>query len=151
MRGPGVNDERFMEEVEAGRFSVDGQSCIGHAQLSDEMTPCTEGNLAWTVERRMQVSKLALVVTMEVRPGEMEAVLKAAKAHAARSLSSEPGTLQFDVLVPVNEDNELMLYEMYVDEAAFEVHRNGASMAIVQKDLEGKVDSTSVVRCAVQE
>jgi len=97
------------------------------------------------------VSKLALVVTMKVNPREMEAVLKAAKAHAARSLSSEPGTLQFDVLVPVNEDNELMLYEMYVDEAAFEVHRNGASMAIVQKDLEGKVDSTSVVRCKVQE
>jgi len=97
------------------------------------------------------VSKLALVVTMKVNPREMEAVLKAAKAHAARSLSSEPGTLQFDVLVPVNEDNELVLYEVYVDEAAYEVHHNGASMAIVQKDLEGKVDSTSVVRCKVQE
>lgn len=97
------------------------------------------------------MSKLALVVTMKVNPREMEAVLKAAKAHAARSLSSEPGTLQFDVLVPVNEDNELVLYEVYVDEAAYEVHHNGASMAIVQKDLEGKVDSTSVVRCKVQE
>jgi hypothetical protein len=30
MQGPGVNDERFMEEVEAGRFSVDDQGRIGH-------------------------------------------------------------------------------------------------------------------------
>lgn len=96
------------------------------------------------------MSKLALVVTIEVKPGQMEAVLEATKAHAARSLDSEPGTLQFDVLVPANEDGKVMLYEAYVDEAAFEVHHNGASMAIVQKDLEGKVGSTSVVRCTVQ-
>jgi quinol monooxygenase YgiN len=88
---------------------------------------------------------------MEVKPGEREAVLEAVKAHAARSLSSEPGTLQFDVLVPVDEDDKVMLYEMYVDEAAFEVHRNGASMPILQKDLEGKIDRTSAVRCTVRE
>ena len=68
------------------------------------------------------MSKLALVVTIEVKPGQVAAVLEAAKAHAARSLSSEPGTLQFDVLVPVNEDDKIMLYEAYVDEAAYEVH-----------------------------
>ncbi len=103
------------------------------------------------MERRTNVSKLALVVTIEVKPGEMQAVLEAAKAHAARSLSSESGTLQFDVLVPVSEDDKVMLYEAYVDEAAYEVHHNGASMAIVAKDIEGKVDGMSVVRCTVQE
>ena len=97
------------------------------------------------------MSKLALVVTIKVKPGQMEAVLEAAKAHAARSLSSESGTLRFDVLVPVNEDDKIMLYEAYADEAAYEVHHNGASMVIVQKELDGKVDSTSVVRCTVQE
>ncbi len=81
----------------------------------------------------------------------MQAVLEAAKAHAARSLSSESGTLQFDVLVPVSEDDKVMLYEAYVDEAAYEVHHNGASMAIVAKDIEGKVDGMSVVRCTMQE
>jgi len=30
MRGPGVDDERFIEEVEAGHFSVDAQGRIGH-------------------------------------------------------------------------------------------------------------------------
>ena len=97
------------------------------------------------------MSKLALVVTIEVKPGQSEAVIEAAKAHAARSLSSEPGTLQFDVLVPVDEHDKVMLYEAYVDEAAYQVHHNGASMAIVQKDLEGKVAKLSVIRCTVQE
>jgi len=36
MRGPGVNDERFMEEVEAGRFSVDAQGCIWRHILRDQ-------------------------------------------------------------------------------------------------------------------
>jgi quinol monooxygenase YgiN len=103
------------------------------------------------VKKRTEVSKLALVVTIAVKPGETEAVLEAAKAHAARSLNSEPGTLQFDVLAPVNKDDKVMLYEVYVDEAAYEVRHNGASMAIAQKDLEGKVDGMSVVRCAVQD
>ena len=97
------------------------------------------------------MSKLALVVIIEVKPGQREAVLQVAKAHAARSLSGEPGTLQFDVLVPINQDDKVMLYEAYLDEAAYEVHHNGASMAIVQKELEGKVAGTSVVRCTVLE
>lgn len=97
------------------------------------------------------MGKLALVVSIEVKPGQMEVVLKALTAHAARSLSSEPGTLRFDVLVPVDEEDKIMLYEAYADEAAFEVHSNGASMAIVRKEMEGKVESTSAVRCTVQE
>jgi hypothetical protein len=36
MRGPGVNDERFMEEVEAGRFSVDDQGRIWRHILRDQ-------------------------------------------------------------------------------------------------------------------
>ena len=35
MRGPSVNDERFMEEVEAGRFSVDAQGRIWRHILSN--------------------------------------------------------------------------------------------------------------------
>ena len=97
------------------------------------------------------MSKLAIVVTIEVKPGQMQEVLKALKAHAARSLSSEQGTLQFDVLVPVDEGNKVMLYEAYVDEAAFETHRKGESMPILQRETEGKVGSTSAVRCTVQD
>jgi hypothetical protein len=36
MRGPGVNDERFMQEVEAGRFSVDAEGRIWRHTLRDQ-------------------------------------------------------------------------------------------------------------------
>jgi hypothetical protein len=36
MRGPGVNDERFTEEVEAGRFSVDAQGRIWRHILNNK-------------------------------------------------------------------------------------------------------------------
>jgi hypothetical protein len=36
MRGPGVNDERFIAEVEAGRFSVDAQGRIWRHILSNQ-------------------------------------------------------------------------------------------------------------------
>jgi DNA-binding transcriptional regulator YiaG len=36
MRGPGVNDERFIAEVEAGRFSVDAQGRIWRHILRDQ-------------------------------------------------------------------------------------------------------------------
>ncbi len=44
-----------------------------------------------------------------------------------------------------------MLYEAYIDEAAFEVHRKGESMPILQRELEGKVGGVSGVHCTVQD
>jgi hypothetical protein len=38
MRGPGVNDEQFMEEVETGRFSVDAQGRIWRHMFRDQPT-----------------------------------------------------------------------------------------------------------------
>ena len=96
------------------------------------------------------MKKLAIVVTIPIEPGHVDTVVEALKAHAARSLNNEPGTLQFDVILPIEEDNVAMLYEVYVDEAAFDVHRKAESMAILQKEMEGKVGSASGVRCAVQ-
>lgn len=96
------------------------------------------------------MKKLALVVTIPIEPGHVDAVVEALKAHAARSLNNEPGTLQFDVILPIEEDDVAMLYEVYVDEAAFAVHSKAESLAILRKDVAGKVGSMSAVRCAVQ-
>jgi quinol monooxygenase YgiN len=50
-------------------------------------------------------------------------------AHKARCLEDEPGTLQFEILLPHDDDAKVLLYEVYRDDAAFEVHRNGRSFA----------------------
>ena len=66
--------------------------------------------------------KLAMVATIEVTPGRREEFLRLLMAHKARCLKDEPGTLQFEVLVPHDENSKLLLYQVYQDDAAFETH-----------------------------
>ena len=72
------------------------------------------------------MSKLAIIGTIEVMPGRRDEVLALLMAHRARCLKDEPGTLQFEVLVPSDDDAKILLYELYQDAAAFEAHWNGA-------------------------
>ena len=69
-------------------------------------------------------------------------------AHKAR-LKDEPGTLQFEVLLPKDDDTRVRVYEMYRDAAAFEVHLNGPSLAQWKEEIAGMVDKLHGVRCAV--
>jgi quinol monooxygenase YgiN len=69
-------------------------------------------------------------------------------AHKAR-LKSEPGTLQFEVLLPKDDDTKVLSFEMYRDAAAFEVHLNGPSLAQLREEIAGMVTKLHGVRCAV--
>jgi quinol monooxygenase YgiN len=94
------------------------------------------------------VSKFANVVTIEVAPGRRDQVINLLLAHKAR-LKDEPGTLQFEVLLPKDDDTKVRVYEMYQDAAAFEVHLNGPSLAQWKKETAEMVLKLHGVRCAV--
>jgi len=94
------------------------------------------------------MSKFANVVTIEVVPGRRDQVVALLLAHKAR-LKDEPGTLQFEVLLPKDDDTKVRVYEMYRDAAAFEVHLNGPSLAQWKEDTAGMVVKLHGVRCAV--
>ena len=94
------------------------------------------------------MSKFANVVTIEVVPGQKDQVLALLLAHKAR-LKAEPGTLQFEVLLPRDEDTKIRVYEMYRDAAAFEVHLNGPSLAQWKEETAGMLATLQGVRCAV--
>jgi quinol monooxygenase YgiN len=94
------------------------------------------------------MSKLANVVTIEAAPGRRDEVVASLLAHKAR-LKDEPGALQFDVLLPKDDDTIVRTYEMYRDAAAFEAHLNGPSLAQLRKDIAGVVVTLRGVRCAV--
>jgi (4S)-4-hydroxy-5-phosphonooxypentane-2,3-dione isomerase len=96
------------------------------------------------------MSKFANVVTIEVVPGQRDQVVTLLLAHKAR-LKDEPGTLQFEVMLPRDEDTKVRVYEMYRDVAAFEVHLNGPSLAHWKKDTAGMVVKLQGVRCAVMD
>jgi len=93
--------------------------------------------------------KLANVVTLEVTPELRDQILSLLAAHKARCLKDEPGTLEFEILLPKDDDTKVLSYEVYQDEAAFEVHRNGQSLAQLRGEIAGIVVKLHGTRCAV--
>jgi quinol monooxygenase YgiN len=97
------------------------------------------------------MSKLAMVATIKIATGRRDEYLGPLKAHAKRCLANEPGTLQFEILVPHEEPDTLMLYEVYASSDAFQIHWNGESMKQVRRDTEGIQAGLSGVRCDLVE
>src|SRR5262249_10223569 len=93
--------------------------------------------------------RVANVVTIEVAPGQRDQFLALVAAHKTRCLNDEPGTLQFEILLPRDDDAKVLSYEVYRDDAAFEVHRNGPSLAQWREETRTMVEKFSVTRCAV--
>ena len=93
------------------------------------------------------MAKLALVGTIEVAPGRKDELLSALMAHKARCLKDEPDTLQMEVLAPREDDAKVLVYEVYRDDAAFDVHRSGPSLAQWREETAGMIAKFSVTRC----
>ena len=97
------------------------------------------------------MAKLAIVATIKTVPGKRDEYLKHLKAHAQRCLATEPGTLKFEILMPKEESDTLMLYEVYASPEAFQAHWTGLSMQQAKQDAAGLQVSLSGVRCDLVE
>jgi quinol monooxygenase YgiN len=97
------------------------------------------------------MAKLAIVATIKTVPGKRDEYLKHLKAHAQRCLATEPGTLKFEILMPKEEADTLMLYEVYASPEAFQAHWTGLSMQQAKQDAAGLQVSLSGVRCDLVE
>ena len=51
----------------------------------------------------------------------------------------ELGTLQMEVLAPREADTKVLVYEVYRDDAAFDVHRSGPSLAQWREETAGMI------------
>jgi autoinducer 2-degrading protein len=72
-------------------------------------------------------------------------------AHRERCLKSESGTLQFEVLRQRDDDSKILFYEVYSDEAAFQVHWEGPFVARVRAETKDMIIKLSGTRCSLQE
>jgi quinol monooxygenase YgiN len=95
------------------------------------------------------MAKLAIVATIKTVPGGRDEYLKHLQAHAERCRASEPGTLQFEILLPHNEAETVLLYEVYESAEAFQAHWNGPSLQQMRKDGGHLQASLTGVRCAI--
>ena len=66
---------------------------------------------------------VALAVTWEAKPGEADAVADALDRMTAAVRAGEPGTLLFRPHRSPDNDHLFFLYELFVDQAAFESHQ----------------------------
>ena len=83
------------------------------------------------------MTKFAIVATIKTVPGKRDEYLKHLKAHGQRCLATEPGTLKFEILLPQEETDTIMLYEVYASREAFEAHWTGASMEQIKQYTTG--------------
>ena len=95
------------------------------------------------------MSRIALVVEFKVKPGKREDFLKVIRGHAAGTKQDEPGCLQFDVLIPDEGENTVMLFEMYKDDAAFGVHVNSPRLKATRSAYEGLYESRTITKTRV--
>jgi len=65
-----------------------------------------------------------LQVQITIKPENVERFMPQVLANAAAA-RKEPGCLHFDVNVDPQDRTQVMLYEVYKDEAAFQEHQKG--------------------------
>ncbi|MEJ8561940.1 putative quinol monooxygenase [Yoonia sp. GPGPB17] len=64
----------------------------------------------------------AVVVTFQIVPEKMAAFLPLMQDNATISLAQEDGCHRFDVCTDPARPNDVFLYELYTDRAAFDLH-----------------------------
>lgn len=69
---------------------------------------------------------LVLQVKIRIKPENVDAFMPQVLENA-RAARSEPGCRQFEVLVDPQDRTNVMLFEVYDDQAAFEAHQAGAA------------------------
>ena len=68
------------------------------------------------------MSRFVITVDFHLHPGAMGEFLPLMTENADKSRDLEPGCERFDVLVPKDATDRVLLYEIYTDNAAFGDH-----------------------------
>src|SRR5947209_11999561 len=97
------------------------------------------------------MTKLAVIATMKVAPGTRDESVRQLVAHGERCRAGEPGTLVFEVLVPHEQADTILLYEVYENEDAFKAHLSGESIEQVKRDTAGMLVSLTGLPCRLAE
>jgi len=95
--------------------------------------------------------RFAIIGTVEIASGRVNEFLPLLMAHRARCLKDEPGTLNFEVLMPHDDNTKVMLYEVYQNEVAFDAHSKGPSMARLREEAAGMMVKVSGTRGTLRE
>jgi len=86
----------------------------------------------------------AVVVTFKINPGQAPEFLPLMHRNARASLENEPGCRKFDVCTDPDRPDEVFLYEIYNDAAAFDVHRRSTHFLAFSEETSSMIAAKSV-------
>lgn len=103
-------------------------------------------------EGRRTSSAFAITVAFELVDGAFAKFHELVSDNARRSVEAEPGCLRFDVLTPANgHGGQVFLYEIYEDQAAFDLHLASAHFKLFDQLSRDLVRSKTIVAYTVDE
>jgi len=94
----------------------------------------------------MPMSRIMIVVEFEVKPEHRNQFIDLMKGHARRS-RNEDGCPQFDVLLPQEDQNRVLLVEAWRDQAALDAHSKTPILAQTRDTYQPWLVSRKVPRC----
>jgi quinol monooxygenase YgiN len=86
----------------------------------------------------------AVVVTFTIKPDAFDDFMPLMRGNARTSLLEEVGCHLFDVATDPVRQNEVFLYEIYSDRAAFEAHLASAHFKNFDAQVSGMIASKDV-------
>jgi (4S)-4-hydroxy-5-phosphonooxypentane-2,3-dione isomerase len=92
------------------------------------------------------MSRIMIVVEFEVKPEHRSQMIELIKGHAQRS-RAEDGCQQFDVLVPQEDQNRVLLVEAWRDQAALDAHSKGPMLAKTRETYQPWLVNRKATRC----
>lgn len=93
----------------------------------------------------------AVTVQFTTHPGQLDAFLPLMRRQAANSLSLEPACHRFDVWTDPARPDTVLLYELYSDAAAFDLHVASDHFKAFAAAVEPIVAGKEIVTWATQE
>jgi quinol monooxygenase YgiN len=100
---------------------------------------------------RENMARIGIMVHYKVKPGMRDKVIAAAEGHVGRVKANEPGCMQFDIMLPKNHDDDVCLYEVYADAAAFKAHTQSSYIGQVQEEMKPLLDDRTLTICEIQD
>ena len=95
------------------------------------------------------MSAVVLFVEIDTVAGQKDAFLTRVREHRANVRKNEPGCQCFDISVPDDGDDKVRLYEVYADQAAFDLHMETNHMKEYRADTGLMVAGRVITKAAL--
>ena len=98
------------------------------------------------------MAKLIIWVVFDIKPGAFAAFQEHTIPNARAAVADEPGCQRFDILLPEDgSEEQIALYEIYDDEAAFQAHLQTPHYAKFKAAIPGLISGQNVTRFSLRE